>query len=411
MRRMLSALLGSLLGIGAAFAVWTEVRGSAGAAALPTVVPYSGRIERDGTAWSGDVDLRFQLYDASANLVWTEDWLAADGHAVSVHDGRFEALLGSYQTSLASALAAGDALYLTVSVRRSAADSWVTLEGSKPFRATAYALWTAASGSLVVHGDLTVTGATTLSGDTHVGSLEMAHDVAKVYMGIDSSGNEKNGDWAVCFGDDNSADGAQLDYRSTADALSFEKNFQNNDTADLLTISTASATAGAMTLAGPATVTGKLTSEGPLQLKSGADMVLSSGSRVLLSGTTGDDTFTWKTSSGTKLTWTYSAANNELKLANGSTNLLTIQSDGDASTDLTTTVQTNGKAWIAGTLSKSGQVDLEVDAADKLYVGDSSCSEGALKGGTIDGTAALCACFSSTPSGGDNQGHGWYCID
>lgn len=415
MKRMLPALLGAMVGTWGAFALWNHIGPGANAAVdpddgeLPTVIPYSGRIERDGVTWDGDVDLSFRLATSiGGTTAWTEDWTASSGRAVEVHDGRFDVLLGTYENdALKSLVDDGGSLYLTVAVRKDASQEWTILTNAKPLRGSAFALWTETSGTLVAGGGITVTGAASVGGETHFGKLTMAHDGAHVFLGTDPSGTEKSGSYAVAFGDDNPNEGGQIAYRSSKDKIDFEKNFYIDDTTDLLSITAA----GAMTTGGPTTVTGKTTFEGPLQLKSGVDMTLSSASRVTLAAGTGESSLSFKTSGGTKAKWAYSASANELGLVDGTTDMFTVESDGDVTTAYTASLQVNGKAWIAGTLSKSGQTDLEVDGADKLYVGDSSCNEGAIKGGTIDGAATICACFLSTPSTGDNQGRGWYCIN
>jgi len=412
---MLLAVAGGLAGTLGAFAVGSEIGPGATAASdpgtgeLPCVVPYHGRLEKDGVGWDGVVDLSFRLYDAGGALRWQEDWTADAGRGVTVVSGRFEVLLGTWDSAaLVAAIDHADDLWLDVRARADAASGWAQLEDRRPFRHTAYALWAqVATEDLTFNGGLTVAGVTRVTNRVELGGATMDMDGAGAYLGYSASGTEQNGSYALVFGDDDQAEGAQIKYRSADDLISFEPSMFIDDDVDRLTVSSA----GALGVKGPASIGGRLVLQGPFQLTGGADMALSSGSRILLDGGSAGDSIVWKTSSGTKLTWAYSASANELSLMNGTTDLFTVESDGDVTSAATLTIQTNGKALIAATLAKSNVVDLEVNDADKVYVGDSSCTQGALKGGTIDGSGALCVCFDDTPDDGDDAGHGWYCIN
>ncbi|MFO0747352.1 MAG: hypothetical protein U1F43_17045 [Myxococcota bacterium] len=104
--------------------------------AVPTLMPYEGRLEHDGVAVDDDVSMTFRIYDG-ASLRWSED------RTVAVVGGRFAALLGDTSAAsgatLSSVLQDADDLALEVVVH-DAQDGDLVLEGRKRLAVRPYAL-------------------------------------------------------------------------------------------------------------------------------------------------------------------------------------------------------------------------------------------------------------------------------
>ncbi|MFO0748151.1 MAG: hypothetical protein U1F43_21205 [Myxococcota bacterium] len=102
---------------------------------VPTLVPYQGRLERDGALVDEDVDVTFRVWDG-ATLEWSER------RTVSVVAGRFAVLLGDTSATSAAALATtmrnADALELDVVLHTTSGD--VSMVGRKAFTPAPYAM-------------------------------------------------------------------------------------------------------------------------------------------------------------------------------------------------------------------------------------------------------------------------------
>jgi hypothetical protein len=144
---------------------------------IPRLIPYSGQLEKDGEAVSGQVKMVFTLYDAD-NVVWTE------AQNVGVYRGRFSVTLGVCSTvsdvglcpdgelaaaPIEAALQAADDLELAIELET--ADGTVVLTQRKRLLPQAYALWSPAAADLRVHHDLQVDGAATVDGALSAGSV------------------------------------------------------------------------------------------------------------------------------------------------------------------------------------------------------------------------------------------------
>lgn len=107
--------------------------------AVPRLIPYEGRLERDGVPFDGKVPADFSLY-ASADAP-TPLW-GPERHTLDIVAGRFHADLGSSSTIDASVLAQGG-LFLGITV------DGVPLAGRQRFLASPYALRSAQPDGLV----------------------------------------------------------------------------------------------------------------------------------------------------------------------------------------------------------------------------------------------------------------------
>lgn len=126
---------------------------------VPRVVPYEGIVEADGVGVDGALAVRFEIYDGTV-AVWSEE------QTVTVHAGRFAALLGS-TTPIDPVFEAADDLTLGVTVLNGPGlDDDVPLSGRQRFVPVPYALWAATSSDLTVARDLFVTRNVEVTGAT-----------------------------------------------------------------------------------------------------------------------------------------------------------------------------------------------------------------------------------------------------
>ncbi|MBU0494699.1 MAG: hypothetical protein KKA73_28860 [Chloroflexi bacterium] len=99
-----------------------------------STISYQGRLaDSGGTPLTGKYNLEFRVYDVptGGTALWTEMWTGAN--SVDVSDGLFNVMLGSIDSTLASAIEGQDELYLGITV---GTDSEMTPRvqlGSVPF--------------------------------------------------------------------------------------------------------------------------------------------------------------------------------------------------------------------------------------------------------------------------------------
>jgi len=144
-----------------------------------TLVPYEGRLDKDGVAVDDDVELTFRLWDGTT-IRWSER------RTVSVVAGRFAVLLGDTSASSADALTTAfdgaDALELEVVVHEVGGD--VVLSGRKPLSVAPYALLAGAGLDVDLGGDLVVESERTVNAAGTDGSLLLS-DGASARLAID----------------------------------------------------------------------------------------------------------------------------------------------------------------------------------------------------------------------------------
>jgi hypothetical protein len=138
--------------------------GSGVAQELDEVIPYRGRLELDGTPWSGATEMRFTLYDAEGDWLWAEtgsddstDPNCESGCRVEVVDGGFEVLLGR-NYPLLSIVYGGAVRDLGIEVRTEV--GWVELLPRQRLSGVPTALW-----SDGIRGSIDVPGSVSSLGD------------------------------------------------------------------------------------------------------------------------------------------------------------------------------------------------------------------------------------------------------
>lgn len=138
---------------------------------VPALVPYEGRLERDGAALDEDLDMTFRIWDG-VTLRWSER------RTVPIVAGRFTALLGDTSSAsgvnLAAALKKADSLELDVVLHTTSGD--VTLEGRRPLSAAPYAILAGSAVDAQVGGQLVVEADETLSASTTGGFVLTDND-------------------------------------------------------------------------------------------------------------------------------------------------------------------------------------------------------------------------------------------
>ncbi|MCA9545371.1 MAG: hypothetical protein KC613_13295 [Myxococcales bacterium] len=130
----------------------------------PVVLPYDGALDLDGTPADGLFDMRFALYAAptGGEPLWSEEWTAADDHAVRLTQGRFQVALGRF-SPIGSTLRHGTDLFLGIAIKAPAAAAYLTLAGRQRLDPVAHALYSLAGERLAVP-ELSVGGTATVAG-------------------------------------------------------------------------------------------------------------------------------------------------------------------------------------------------------------------------------------------------------
>jgi len=149
-----------------------------------SLFPYTGTLEKDGTAVSGPLEMKFTLYDQSSATPNAPIWF--ETQTVDVYRGRFTVLLGLCdQNPAASACPDGDPDAASIEdVIRNADDlqlgvelfpdlTSIALQNRKRFLPVPYAVWTRAAADLEVAHDLAVRHNAAVTNDTSIG-----HDLA-----------------------------------------------------------------------------------------------------------------------------------------------------------------------------------------------------------------------------------------
>ncbi len=196
--RILPALAGGLAGCAPALLALERVAALAADDGdnLPCVIPYQGRIERDGALYNGDVELRFtiEVMDGDGSP-WVEEWSESAGTgAVTVYGGQFSVLVGTRTTP--------DELLLETT------NSF----GSGTERFTAHT-----AGDTWFAGDATFPSTVTVTGDVNSdGGLTL--EGGQVSLGSGATSTKY-----IAFKDSNPDEGMQLRYNPSADVLTWEQ--------------------------------------------------------------------------------------------------------------------------------------------------------------------------------------------
>ena len=255
MRLQLLGAVGGVVGALLAYVALDAARTMASADNMDTtdhltqVIPFNGRLEQDGSAYSGDIKMRFKLYDETgSSLGWSETWDGAGGRSsVKVRKGRFSVLLGKYTGGIADVTKDAEEVYVGVEVQKSTG-GYEALFGQRRLETAAYAIIASQSANLDVAGSLTVGSATsvgsvTLSGGTATDDddLEVGADLklttaTALYLGVDANGNRADGAHGFTFGDGAGGPGAQLMYRADSDSWVAETGSDAQDNTDAMSI-------------------------------------------------------------------------------------------------------------------------------------------------------------------------------
>ncbi|NOZ87434.1 MAG: hypothetical protein GXP49_14415 [Deltaproteobacteria bacterium] len=134
---------------------------------LVRIIPYNGMLELDGKPITGNIDMRFTLYDEAGNSLWQEEWSAGGNGAVACMSGRFTVSLGKF-TDITNTIFDAERLFLGIEVKNESGE-WVALQGRQEIHPVPYSLWSAQSSNLKVAGDLDVAGKASVGGDLSVG--------------------------------------------------------------------------------------------------------------------------------------------------------------------------------------------------------------------------------------------------
>lgn len=134
------------------------------------LLSYDGTLVVNGTGITGEVDIRFTLYQDDAP-VWVETWASdGDGPAVDVREGRFSAMLGC-QVSLDGVVQTQGDLELGMEVR-GASDAWTALSGREEITSAMGAASAGGTDGNLLVGTMEIIGQlNTSSSDVNIGTL------------------------------------------------------------------------------------------------------------------------------------------------------------------------------------------------------------------------------------------------
>ena len=149
MKIFAAGLVGSLMTAFLVTAVTAIADGNPATDQVPRLIHYTGTLERDGGAFTGDLPMTFTVYDG-ADDVWSET------QHVSVYAGRFSVMLGATAggASLSQVVGGADDLYLEIGLDTNGDEEGgeVTLANRQRFLPAPFALWTTAATNFRVHG-------------------------------------------------------------------------------------------------------------------------------------------------------------------------------------------------------------------------------------------------------------------
>jgi hypothetical protein len=165
-KKLLMAAVGGVL-FGAVFGVgWVSMAENTELDTGPRAFPYHGVLDLDGAAYTGEVDLRVTLVD-DGDSSWSEE------HSVAVRNGRFATDIGVPSQGVPDWVFDADAVYITLSVRASDEEEYVTLAGQQPLRPVPFALWVAEGHGTEVAGELYASGSFEVSGSAQLSRLTL----------------------------------------------------------------------------------------------------------------------------------------------------------------------------------------------------------------------------------------------
>ena len=382
---------------------WADADRDPATDTLTRVIPYTGRLEKDGVALTGTADLRFRLYTrgaAAAGYVWSATYTGTN--AVRVVGGRFQVLLGD-NTPLTAAVNDAEELYLGVEVQRNGV--WESL-GKQLVAPTTFALWTPQSTNLRVGGTLSVGGTATVGALALTGEAAFPKVKSAVVLGGGATSTTRTGTHGGVFPGTTANNGVALRYATASNVLSIDRR---SDGAALFSVD---ADNGNLSVAGPATFGAASRASGNVTLLQGRDVVVPGSSTVTLSRATtnrsgmtlGSDV----TGEGFALLWNPGYGIGQLRFGNNVNSGTVLMSFFGTvqQVSVTKNIEVDGDLVLTNTTT-SGFSTIEGDT-ERFFKNDSSCPFGALRAAVIESASAICMCRAD---GADDQpGRGWYCI-
>ncbi|MFO0748147.1 MAG: hypothetical protein U1F43_21185 [Myxococcota bacterium] len=426
MNTPLRVFLGATAGAFAALLA-TQAIDAAGASSsniAQGTIPFRATLKKSGTAFSGEVDMRFGVWDAESGgtRLWSEEHSPSVGSGrkrISVYAGELVAPLGAYDDGLGNddlkdVIADATPLWVEVEVRTAGANSYTKLSGRQRLVASPYALSSgqAASptfASLAVSGSSGSGLQSTAEADV-AGSIYFSKTFGRFGIGINQTG--KAGPHLLVFGDPG-ADGGQLRYDTTTNVLDFER------TSDSVAVFSLDLDDGTFTVLGQLHVaqTSQDTSTvaGNVTLGSSADLVVDTLPNVTFTASTSNNGIAFGDNDG-GVQAVYDPNNDDFVIEKGTTASPGTLSDGS---DLFVVDRNGLVVGIKGDMVTGGYpaptpgtwsnpTTLENNALDKVFQSDSSCNVGHLRVAKNGGKfVSLCVCLGSSV----DNGQGYYCFD
>ena len=150
---------------------WADADNNPATDNLARVVPYEGTIEVDGGTFTGNLSMRFTLYDDGDNPLWIETYSTNgdSGENVNVYAGRFSVLLGKH-VDLTSTVLDAEAIFVGVDISTDDFETSTALSGRQQLGMSPFAMWAMQSTNLHVANTLTVDSTSTLTGNVGIGT-------------------------------------------------------------------------------------------------------------------------------------------------------------------------------------------------------------------------------------------------
>lgn len=399
--------------------------------AVPRVLPYEGYVELDGVGFSGDLDIRFSLYDESEALLWRETHAVGGdaGQQVTAYAGVFSVVLGRY-VALERTVLDAQPLFIGLELRindtgGAGEGDWVALAGRQELGMTPFAMWAGAStelraargvsigegsGALATFiGEATTRGVTVYRGGDHAffglrsrdGTSESERSEAVVHWGND--GND-----ALVFSSESAGDVASVS--GAGDWFLDGDVYANGGDVTLVSGCIRFPTAG--------------TSDTPMELCSD-DPAFPDGGLTLRATTNpavGTPLFRVLSEGGAeRLRVDHDGEvfiTNDLRLSDdsdmygvdGINGYNDIRFDGDSDGSVDWEIDHDGYLvsghWVddTGWNEKDGNAEL-------IVIATTSCPHGAIRPTLINGEQpAICLCAQGTVADPLANGNGWYCV-
>jgi len=428
MSRNLRIFIGGFAGAFAALMAVQALQAADNAGSSGTI-PFRATLDKDGEPFSGEVDMRFSLYDAESGGTkwWSEEHSpsAASGRPrVNVYRGELVVALGTYDdgglAELVDVLADAEPMWLEVEVRLAGEASYTKLMGRQRLTAAPYAV-AASEMAAPTLTSLAVSGSSG-GGDGLFSDfvadldadIQMTAQSARLGVGIADLVGQA-GPHQVVFGDPGTGtdDGGALRYDTTSNVLELERVSDGTNAFSLDLDDGTFTTRGQLQSA--VTTQDTSTSAGQVTLGASADLALDTVASITFTASSANNGIALG-DNGSGLQVVYNPTADDFSIEAGAASQSATLADG---ADIFVVDRNGGNIGVKGDLVTGGYAaptpgtwsnptTLESNGLDKVFQSDTSCTAGHVRVAKNGGRfVSLCVCLGASV----DQGRGYYCFD